>query len=43
MMKAYQAMNPLTGGGSGAESQEEILKRAAQDPEVQVNLATTQS
>lgn len=30
-MKAYSAMNP-TGNG---ESQEEVLKRAAQDPEVQ--------
>lgn len=35
MMKAYNAMNPMN-GGSG-ESQEEVLKRAAQDPEVQVN------
>ncbi|CEG66626.1 hypothetical protein RMATCC62417_03171 [Rhizopus microsporus] len=31
LMKAYSAMNP-TGNG---ESQEEVLKRAAQDPEVQ--------
>lgn len=34
VMKAYTAMNPMSGGGSG-ESQEETLKRAAQDPEVQ--------
>lgn len=33
MMKAYTAMSPMS-GGSG-ESQEETLKRAAQDPEVQ--------
>ncbi|KAI7906763.1 uncharacterized protein BX663DRAFT_529352 [Cokeromyces recurvatus] len=31
-MKAYAAMNPMSGGN---ESQEEVLKRAAQDPEVQ--------
>lgn len=34
MMKAYTAMNPMSGGNN--ESQEETLKRAAQDPEVQV-------
>ncbi|CAO3608438.1 unnamed protein product [Mucor hiemalis] len=33
MMKAYTAMNPMSGGNN--ESQEETLKRAAQDPEVQ--------
>lgn len=33
LAKAYSAMNP---GSSGEESQEEVLKRAAQDPEVQV-------
>lgn len=39
MMKAYNAMNPMTAGGSNDEvSQEEALKRAAQDPEVQVSL-----
>ncbi|KAG1054530.1 hypothetical protein G6F43_003466 [Rhizopus delemar] len=32
LAKAYSAMNP---GANGNESQEEILKRAAQDPEVQ--------
>jgi stress-induced-phosphoprotein 1 len=36
IMKAYTAMNPYSGGGGDSgESQEEILKRAAQDPEVQ--------
>lgn len=36
LMKAYTAMSPMGGAASGAEeSQEEILKRAAQDPEVQ--------
>ncbi|KAI9489839.1 hypothetical protein BDB00DRAFT_769834 [Zychaea mexicana] len=37
LQKAYTAMNPMaTGGGAGGEeSQEEVLKRAAQDPEVQ--------
>jgi len=35
MAKAYTAMNPFSGGGNTEESQEEILKRAAQDPEVQ--------
>ncbi|GAN01732.1 conserved hypothetical protein [Mucor ambiguus] len=34
MMKAYTAMNPMSGAGA-SESQEETLKRAAQDPEVQ--------
>lgn len=34
MMKAYTTMNPMSGGAN--ESQEETLKRAAQDPEVQV-------
>ncbi|KAI9301744.1 hypothetical protein BJ944DRAFT_243003 [Cunninghamella echinulata] len=33
--KAYAAMNPFTGGSSAEESQEEVLKRAAQDPEIQ--------
>jgi stress-induced-phosphoprotein 1 len=34
--KAYTAMNPFTGGDAGGEqSQEEALKRAAQDPEIQ--------
>jgi hypothetical protein len=33
LAKAYSAMNP---GSGGEESQEEVLKRAAQDPEVQV-------
>ncbi|KAF7722013.1 hypothetical protein EC973_003769 [Apophysomyces ossiformis] len=36
MMKAYTAMNPMSAAGAGGEeSQEEILRRAAQDPEVQ--------
>jgi len=35
LMKAYTAMNPYSGGSNSEESQEEILKRAAQDPEVQ--------
>lgn len=37
IQKAYTAMNPYSGGAGGntEESQEEILKRAAQDPEVQ--------
>jgi stress-induced-phosphoprotein 1 len=37
LMKAYTAMNPYSGAASGntEESQEEVLKRAAQDPEVQ--------
>ncbi|KAM3582284.1 Hsp90 cochaperone, variant 2 [Umbelopsis sp. WA50703] len=34
IQKAYAAMNPYSGGNSD-ESQEEVLKRAAQDPEVQ--------
>ncbi|KAI8065522.1 hypothetical protein BC940DRAFT_276147 [Gongronella butleri] len=34
LAKAYQAMNPFTGAAAN-ESQEETLKRAAQDPEVQ--------
>ncbi|KAL1933239.1 hypothetical protein VTP01DRAFT_7329 [Rhizomucor pusillus] len=34
LAKAYSAMNPMNGAASG-ESQEEVLKRAAQDPEVQ--------
>ncbi|CAO3598969.1 unnamed protein product [Absidia cylindrospora] len=35
--KAYTAMNPFSGGGGngGEQSQEEALKRAAQDPEIQ--------
>ncbi|KAI8391838.1 uncharacterized protein BYT42DRAFT_210570 [Radiomyces spectabilis] len=33
MMKAYTAMNPMHSGGE--ESQEEVLRRAAQDPEIQ--------
>jgi basic membrane lipoprotein Med (substrate-binding protein (PBP1-ABC) superfamily) len=36
IMKAYTAMSPM-GGASNNESQEETLKRAAQDPEVQVS------
>lgn len=36
LAKAYSAMNPMNGAASG-ESQEEVLKRAAQDPEVQVS------
>ncbi|KAI9278845.1 hypothetical protein BDA99DRAFT_531578 [Phascolomyces articulosus] len=39
LQKAYAAMNPMAGaaagGAGGEESQEEALKRAAQDPEVQ--------
>ncbi|KAG0176190.1 Stress-induced-phosphoprotein 1 [Apophysomyces sp. BC1021] len=39
LMKAYTAMNPMSaagaGGAGGEESQEEVLKRAAQDPEIQ--------
>ena len=38
LMKAYTAMNPMTGGSNSGESQEETLKRAAQDPEVQVSI-----
>ncbi|KAI8994485.1 hypothetical protein BDB01DRAFT_772984 [Pilobolus umbonatus] len=34
LMKVYAAMNPMNSGAS--ESQEETLKRASQDPEVQV-------
>jgi hypothetical protein len=38
MMKAYTAMSPMGGAAAaGGESQEETLKRAAQDPEVQVS------
>lgn len=34
-------MNPMAGGGGASDdvSQEEALKRAAQDPEVQVSLS----
>ncbi|CEP12220.1 hypothetical protein [Parasitella parasitica] len=33
--RVYAAMNPMSGSGNANESQEEILKRAAQNPEVQ--------
>ncbi|KAI8142715.1 hypothetical protein BJV82DRAFT_614020 [Fennellomyces sp. T-0311] len=35
LQKAYMAMNPMASGATGDESQEEVLKRATQDPEVQ--------
>lgn len=40
LQKAQQAMNPFAGGaaaGNSDESPEEVLKRAQQDPEVQVS------